>query len=296
MDEGQGCLFTDCPRDWSKKNKIKIMKNLVYLILLIPIMLTAQIPNAGFEDWSISSTGIEEPDGWKNLTFAPGVLVKTTDQYEGDFALGISNGTFLSSAACYTTFPTEANYHKLTGFLKVDSIASAGRAFISVRAWTGSTSLIIGEFQHTEVSIDYFPFEIEFDLPTEPIDSMRIFVQSGPIPIPNGISAGYSNFKLDNLKLISTTNPITNIESTHLIDVFPNPIANTFQVESKIQGFQKIQLFELSGKKVLEKEIDNSNNEAVSIAHLQNGIYIILIETQNHQLFRQKIVKVDTTY
>ena len=265
------------------------MKKLIYLCLFLPSLLMAQIPNAGFENWS-SPNGVEVPDDWTTQIFLPATLSKTTDRQEGDFAVNLVNGDVFESAVMYTKFPVVGIYNKLTGYVKVDTVSGVGRAYIRVNGWAGGTYFTLGQFAHGETTDAFIPFEINFDLPNDPIDSLRIFVEAGPEPISNGIALGFSGFKLDNLKLVDSTTAVVNIEESNLIEIYPNPISDIFQIKSEIHDSQKLRIFDLSGRLVIEKEISPGTNN-ISVAPFQNGIYIVLIETEDGRQFRQKVVK-----
>ncbi|MFN3908769.1 MAG: T9SS-dependent M36 family metallopeptidase [Flavobacterium sp.] len=76
------------------------------------------------------------------------------------------------------------------------------------------------------------------------------------------------------------------------LKVYPNPAATEiFITLPEYFGEIKIELFDLNGRMVLQQKVTSfQQQETLSVHHLQNGMYLIKIET-NQETYTQKIIK-----
>lgn len=74
----------------------------------------------------------------------------------------------------------------------------------------------------------------------------------------------------------------------HSISIYPNPSSDYVNIEIKNQSIEKISIFDMTGKLVLEK--NNVSNRQISISNLKKGVYIIKIETPIG-IFQNKLIK-----
>jgi len=90
-----------------------------------------------------------------------------------------------------------------------------------------------------------------------------------------------------------STNIHSNIKSEQIL-VFPNPVKNIliFSTKYPLEGkTTQITIYNITGEKVLEKEIQLTSNNSLDISYLQTGIYAIVIDTKTNRTFYQKIIK-----
>jgi hypothetical protein len=76
--------------------------------------------------------------------------------------------------------------------------------------------------------------------------------------------------------------------NTTEVSIYPNPASSIINIQSDRQII-KLQLFDLSGKKVLEKSVNNMNEE-LRVEHLRKGIYFLEI-TGEKESHTQKIIR-----
>ncbi len=61
------------------------------------------------------------------------------------------------------------------------------------------------------------------------------------------------------------------------VKVFPNPVKDILKIETSVNSFKAIRLFDISGKLLLQNESD-SNNINLNVATLPNGVYFLTIK------------------
>ncbi len=81
-------------------------------------------------------------------------------------------------------------------------------------------------------------------------------------------------------------NGITQTETSSQFILFPNPSTNTVTVKSDLKGTQTIFFYELQGRMMLEKTINNSN-QTVDISKLPIGIYIAVLTNKEQKLVQR---------
>ncbi|MBL0343436.1 MAG: T9SS type A sorting domain-containing protein [Bacteroidetes bacterium] len=69
----------------------------------------------------------------------------------------------------------------------------------------------------------------------------------------------------------------------------PNPSTNFIDIQSNHGFIYKIQLFDISGKVVMEKQHSGSSNCRIDVAAFANGIYIVKVISEN-TLYIEKLI------
>jgi len=87
------------------------------------------------------------------------------------------------------------------------------------------------------------------------------------------------------LQLVYLTTGIGQITSEE-VNVFPNPAINELKISTSKQMAMKVQLFDLTGKLVLETR-RLSSGDAIDLASLQSGIYMVRIATGNSTITKK---------
>ncbi|TXD84831.1 T9SS type A sorting domain-containing protein [Subsaximicrobium wynnwilliamsii] len=72
------------------------------------------------------------------------------------------------------------------------------------------------------------------------------------------------------------------------VAVYPNPVENTLMIALKNPAETTVEIFDILGKKVLSKAIEQT--KALNVSHLNSGIYILRI-TQNNTSITKKLIK-----
>ncbi|MBL0343437.1 MAG: T9SS type A sorting domain-containing protein [Bacteroidetes bacterium] len=73
------------------------------------------------------------------------------------------------------------------------------------------------------------------------------------------------------------------------IEISPNPATNYFEINSNHNSINKIQLFDISGKVVMEKQHSGSSNCRIDVAAFGNGIYTVKVISEN-TLYIEKLI------
>ena len=71
------------------------------------------------------------------------------------------------------------------------------------------------------------------------------------------------------------------------VSIYPNPVKNLAIIESK-QAFSRIEVLDITGKKVLEENNLSSNRKEINLTTLKEGYYIIRIQDQCFPLIKHK--------
>jgi len=85
--------------------------------------------------------------------------------------------------------------------------------------------------------------------------------------------AGYVNVYRD-----AVTTNINTTQSDLKIDVYPNPTTGTITIEG--QEIEKIEIFDITGKRILEMLVNKTNETiSVDISAFNNGVYLLKVQT-----------------
>ncbi len=74
-------------------------------------------------------------------------------------------------------------------------------------------------------------------------------------------------------------------EAFNQFKIYPNPAKNILKIESSLNKFGKVKLFDLNGILILQKELNYSNT--LNISDLTDGIYLLRIENQTFKIIKQ---------
>jgi len=105
---------------------------------------------------------------------------------------------------------------------------------------------------------------------------------AGEAPYTNWLKSSWTTYSEDCASL-SLNDDILAISIT----LYPNPVSNILIIDSKIP-LKKIEIFSLLGQKV--KEL-NSNFNSIPTNDLSNGIYIVILESENRFITKKFIKK-----
>lgn len=161
------------------------------------------------------------------------------------------------------------------------TVTNFGNSLLNLNSLTGiSGSDFVSDFiPGTEISGLYdYTFSIIYK-PTDQIpDSILISLQS------NG---GEQNYLIKGMMKTSSLNEF----SKKQICVYPNPSHGVFYVNEK--NIQKLELFNLSGKKILEKHLDliDHNINEIDIRNMDKGCYLLIITSSAYQ--RRELIILD---
>ncbi|WP_054509164.1 T9SS type A sorting domain-containing protein [Chryseobacterium sp. ERMR1:04] len=67
---------------------------------------------------------------------------------------------------------------------------------------------------------------------------------------------------------------VDDISKKELIAIYPNPVSDILNISMKINKEEKVEIYNMEGRKVLETTINNGKN-TINVSHLQTGNYIL---------------------
>jgi hypothetical protein len=73
-------------------------------------------------------------------------------------------------------------------------------------------------------------------------------------------------------------------------EIYPNPANNVLNIVSYTVGIDKINIYNLNGQLVLNKEVNN-NQKTLNISSLESGIYIVDILSENTSVKRKLVIE-----
>ena len=301
----------------------KITTTLAAAIISITVMTAQQqIPNGGFEHWSVAGQG-EDPDSlWysvnqltNSITY-PVLVSKSTDAYAGEFALYIESDT--------ATLPPPAGNNTLdtlSGFIGLNFNFNQGTSlgipftdrpdcistYLKANIPTGDTSSIIVTLSNTngvagEAKIILSNNVSAYTNHTAPINyinaenpetlAITIFAGDGELPIQNAQSNLHplpnNNLWVDEMKFIygaACTVGTNNFNFKEKPKVYPNPAKDLITIETGHLNFNDInfKIFDLAGKSVYQSNL-NAEKIDVDISFLNPGIYYLTIYSDKLKL------------
>ena len=177
---------------------------------------------------------------------------------------------------------------------------AAGYFFAAVDGLAG-TSLNTGFEMHSLGNVNYFEQtvtvngensgdDVYINLDADYLEAVHgINVNAGPIDHGAGATdlTLIQNFR-DRVFTAAATSPLSvGVSTVNDFKVFPNPSNGDFYINSNEQ-FASIELFDLTGRKVMDLPTQNAGIQQVSVS--QSGVYILQVRTLNQEIFHSKVV------
>jgi hypothetical protein len=82
-------------------------------------------------------------------------------------------------------------------------------------------------------------------------------------------------------------------DNTKIIRIYPNPANTYLTIEN--QSFESaltVQIFNITGEKVLDERLNNLNNQKVATGHLNNGMYLLRIFNDENKLIHSEKITI----
>jgi hypothetical protein len=279
------------------------------------LTLSAQIPNAGFENWTTMGS-YETPDSWgtMNNTTASSSVYTATKGTPGNVGAAylklvsktvgstVVNGIAVSGVLDSITltpisgFPYSERPNAFTGkWQHMLSGSSAGSVSVLLTRW--NTSLGVRETVATAnqtlsgMVMSWGNFSINFTYQsTETPDTCIIVLKASGASPTNG-----DYLYVDNLAFSGSATSINKNESSfNGLIIFPNPASGSLNLKINAASNQmvRVELMDLTGKLILtENAIISPDGSAssIDIEHIASGTYLLKISNET-QFDIQKIV------
>lgn len=251
--------------------------------LLFATGLQAQIPNPGFENWSMKN-GFLEPDGWEtnniihsNSPYDTNIFVKRVDSIsaEGKFSMYISNETSafeFGPGNAFTFFRLPSLEDTLHIQIQFPPSQQQGRAVLVNLLGYGTGEQF--SFQLVDTVIPNFSdWKLPFSFTTLP-DSVKLNIGFGC-----GCMLPAKGVFIDNLYLKSTLS--TSLYDNHQFSIFPNPVEGILKFSANLSFPIDYKIINTSGALKQQGVLKNEN---LNVEELPPGIYFLQIKVEGKML------------
>jgi len=72
--------------------------------------------------------------------------------------------------------------------------------------------------------------------------------------------------------------------------MYPNPVNDQLFIKSEV-ALSKLTILDISGKKLLEKKLNQQFNSTTNLDQLSSGLYFIKLQTENSSIVKRIIKK-----
>ena len=271
------------------------MKWIPFLVLFFSFLnSTAQIPNAGFEDWTTVDS-IEQPLHWETNNI-PGYIsvTKTDDALNGDYAMELTanlptiEGNWPGTAETSLTVDNFSSQTAVSVMYKCLSYPNAqtGRCQLSVDYfYQGAYVHSANTYVEPEVT-EFTEMKLWSGLEEgQAVDSIRIRLMGGSIITPLGQS-GNAFFIVDDIKIETTTSTV--VPESPVMEVFPNPVGSTLQIKGG-EMIGEVGLFDGKGT-LLQFQKVNATELELEVHQLLSGVYFLQLKTKEGVILHKKVV------
>lgn len=257
------------------------MKKIALLILLLTsatVTLTAQVPNNGFENWTLDPNNDLNPDNWETTNSDPFVSVsQLSPAYAGSYAMKVAVwspgfGNVAGVANCdfiFTQRPTTINI-----CLK-SNIVGNDICYISLGLWSGDT-IVAGAgnctypIDSTITNWTCLSFPITYSSPVYP-DSATIMIIGGSMSAQMGTWIAVDEITFGNTPIGIQENNITTAPA------FPVPATDFVMLPLINSESATIEVYNCFGALVLTTSTSGNNNNGgfyrVATEALASGVY-----------------------
>ena len=267
----------------------------IFLCLVVLSISSAQIPNAGFENWTAG-----QPDSWSTDNVPPVItpVTQTSDANSGTSAVQGAVVTYLTVSyppVLWADFPISARYGSLRGYYKFSPV-SGDTLDILVVLFKNGSPIASGFFNASASVSDYTQFAAPITYgPTDVPDSAWIEII---IVSSDNVHVG-STFKIDDLSFDPITSVpelvSTNPAAFKLSQNYPNPFNPTTMISYQIPttGMVRLEVCDILGRTLatLVNEEKSAGQYSVTFngSNFTSGVYFYRINliTGDSKLFSQ---------
>ena len=284
---------------------------LVLVVTFTAICAHAQctLQNADFEVWGVATvnlfpSGTTTKDtldgGWFSFTDEfgvpfgnPPVLLKSTDKYQGNFAVELKapmgeSADLIGMGICNTQPSRMQGYYKFSGSgtdsLGIYVFLTDSNPSTFLFSGDSSTARGYGQFitQQTQNTYTMFDIPINYKDATTPLN---VIIMVNVINHNSGdISAHLDDFSL------STPASIGEALGNDNIRLYPNPTQGELNMNGNLQDIQSVHIMDIRGVNVLN--ITKSElRPTIDVAALAKGVYIMQVVGNNDISFMKFVVE-----
>jgi len=233
--------------------------------------LSAQIPNAGFENWELTS-GVEHPVGWivETSPQMPSVL-KDIDSWEGEFATRVR-----------AVPQSIGEYGEAKAFVPVDYIPESFHFYVKTGIFAGGVEVKIS-FYNGEILLsseswfatDSFADWTYVNVPLEQNEPVLTHAEISVSAQVGDFSPGTAWISIDGMGFGGVTS--VDYVVPFRFRLFPNPANDVLALSANESTISDIRFYNIEGREVLFQEGGKQHNE-IEIHHLIPGVYFLRAE------------------
>jgi hypothetical protein len=263
--------------------------------------ISAQVPNAGFEQWSNGN-----PEGWWTSNFATPNITQSTDAHSGSYAVRgdvINTGTgiiipiIISGIIGGHGFPISVRYANLTGYYKLNVVTTENLSVLAIPFKNGQVIGVGGSQFLTASAYTLFTVPIYYSNGETP-DSCQISITIGNNS--GDVSVG-SYFLVDDLAFQGVATGVDkddnlNPNTVTLAQNYPNPFnpSTTIQFSIPEQTFIKLEIFNSLGEKVstlVSEELNKGSYKYEwNASDLPSGFYFYTLKSKSYTETKKMIL------
>lgn len=291
------------------------MKNLALATLIfLGATIKAQIPNAGFENWSFVESDTM-PDNWHISAFG---AAQTDDAYAGDHAVVVWNWYYYALGMAYLSDDNAGALSVSQGFISDYGVASdlrpinlkgyykyiygnnggeADSAIVSISLRKYDADLHIKDsIGYAELHLppvdSYTPFSVTVNYYNELIpDTMVIALYSSAYGSMCDVTSDGNclYFYVDELTLQTATDNIP-VDDILKGNAYPVPSEDALHIPVRSAQHCTLQLFDAAGKILQPSYLISGNEIIIDVRQLPEGIYFYILSDDPGQYYKGSFV------
>ncbi|MCO6498912.1 MAG: T9SS type A sorting domain-containing protein [Vicingus serpentipes] len=286
-----------------------------YLLILLTTFVTTHIysqcalQNADFEIWGVATvnlfpSGTTTKDtldgGWVSFTDAfgvpfgnPPVLLKSTDKYQGNYAVELKapvagSADLIGMGICNSQPDRMQGYYKFSGSgndsLAIYVFLTDDDPMNFLVNGDSSTADGYGQFITQQTKSTYTLFDIPINYKNAKTALNVIILVN-----VNNHNSGDISAHLDDFSL-STPVGISDIITDNTIQLYPNPTQGELHLNGNLQDVQSIHVTDVRGINVLNvSKLELSST--INVAALAKGVYVMQVVGQSDTSFMKFVVQ-----
>lgn len=290
------------------------MKTFFYTLvgLIIQLNCVAQIPNNGFENWTVVGA-YNTPDGWGNINAVtnpagiytcekgtpgnPGssYLKLTSKTTPGGVAPGIAASGTINTMSFQVEggFPYTNRAQELRGnWAFMGYSGDVGFISVFLTKWDNilHTRDTVAKVKHLltgMIMLPMVPFTIALNYQngSSPDTALIILSASGTSP------KNYSFLYVDDLSFFGTVDGINETETQPLFSVYPSPTLNSCTIDYNTQNeLAEIIITNLLGEAVYTTTIRGQGSLQLSTSNFSKGVYVVNFQTKTKRIVEKLII------
>lgn len=252
--------------------------------LLAAFSLSAQIPNAGFENWSFNGWNYV-PDEWEtDNSELQEPVTQDLEPYQGEYAMKVTAVPYELGmiGEARVSFPNEAIPPSLNFWVK--SAVENGYVEVRIEFWNEDNLIYFEQWFNTGQIPEWTFVSMELEQIEPVLTDAKIHVTA----LVGDLVAGNAEISLDAMGF-GQPQSVSNY-SNYKFSIYPNPAQNHFIFQDEEGNVELFEIYTLDGKLIETVQVNNSGNNSVDISGLANGIYSLVLRQGENTLGTQKLV------